>query len=296
MDFSTYQNESNKTDQSTKLKGVEGVHIPLLGLAGETGTLLTEYKKRLRDGDSHKLFPTQFKEELGDILWYVSNIATKLDLKLEDIASNNLKKIKERWDTTNDKNQISLTQKFFFDDDCNQDEQIPRKFEVYFKEISLGGKVQVKISINDINIGDALTDNSHEVDGYRFHDAFHFAFAAVLGWSPVVRSILRVKRKSQARIDEVEDGARATILEEAITAYVYNHAKNHDFYKEIEVLDYDLLKTVKGLVSGLEVKICTLTEWQRAILDGYKIFNSLVENNGGRVSIDLNSREIKYIG
>jgi NTP pyrophosphatase (non-canonical NTP hydrolase) len=294
MDFKTYQKKANETDQS-KIDGVEGVHIPLLGLAGETGTLLTEYKKRLRDGESHKLFPTQFKEELGDILWYVSNIAHKLDLDLEDIASSNLTKIKERWDTTHS-GQISLIKNFFFDDHCDGEEQIPRKFEVYFKEISSGAKVQVKISMNKVNIGDALTDNSHEDDGYRYHDAFHFAFAAVLGWSPVVRSILRKKRKSHPKIDEVEDGARAAILEEAITAFVYNHAKNHDFYKEIKILDYDLLKTVKGLVSGLEVKICTLTEWQKAILEGYKIFNHLVKNNGGRISLDLSSREIKYLG
>lgn len=293
MDFSFYQREANKTDQSKK-EGVEGVHIPLLGLAGETGTLLTEYKKRLRDGESHKLFPTQFKEELGDILWYISNIASKLDLDLEEVAKANLAKIQERWNTLNN-NQTSFHQSFFFDDHFDEEEQLPREFEVYFKELSSGNKVQVKISINGVNIGDALTDNSHEDDGYRYHDAFHFAFAAVLGWSPVVRSILRKKRKSDPKIDEVEDGARAAILEEAITAFVYNHAKNHEFYRNISVLDYDLLKTVKGLVSGLEVKICTLTEWQKAILDGYKIFNLLVENNGGRIRLNLYERQITYI-
>ena len=97
-------------------------------------------------------------------------------------------------------------------------------------------------------------------------------------------------------MDEVEDGARAAILEEAITAFVYNHAKNHEFYKDISILDYELLKTVKGLVSGLEVKICPLTQWQKAILDGYRIFNQLLENNGGRVRLNLNEREIKYLG
>jgi len=293
MNFNEYQEKANKTDQNNSKNGVEGVHIPLLGLAGETGTLLTEYKKRLRDGESHKLFPTQFKEELGDILWYIANIAHKLDLKLEDIAESNLLKIKERW--KNMSKEASLKQDTFFDDDCDSEEQIPREFEVHFKEISLGGKVQVKISMNGVNIGDSLTDNSYEDDGYRYHDAFHFAYAAVLGWSPVVRSILRKKRKSISKIDEVEDGARASILEEAVTAFVYNHAKNYDLFKKVRVLDYDLLKTVKGLVSGLEVKVRTLTEWQKAILDGYKLFNKLVENNGGRIYINLYNREIKYL-
>lgn len=294
MNFKEYQKQANKTDQHKEKMNVEGVHIPLLGLAGETGTLLTEYKKRLRDGDSHKLFPTQFKEELGDILWYVSNIASKLGLNLEDIAISNLLKIKERWETQTQ--QKPLRQNHFFDDGYNIEEQLPREFKVHFKEIELGGRVQVKISINGVNIGDSLTDNSYEDDGYRYHDAFHFAYTAVLGWSPVTRSILRKKRKSNSKVDEVEDGARATILEEAITAFVYSHAKNHDLYKNIEVLDYELLKTIKELVSGLEVKICTLTEWQKAILDGYRVFRSLVENNGGELKLNLTNREIKYIG
>lgn len=293
MKFSEYQKKANKTDQHSETQGVEGIHIPLLGLAGETGTLLTEYKKRLRDGKSHKLFPTQFKEELGDILWYISNIASKLNLDLEDIAKSNLKKIEERWNIQTA--GVASTQTHFFDDDFSPEEQIPREFEVRFKEIELGGGVQVKISMNGVNIGDSLTDNSYEDDGYRYHDAFHFAYAAILGWSPIVRSILRKKRKSNSKIDEVEDGARAGIIEEAITAFVYNHAKNHEFYKNIDVLDYNLLKTVKGLVSGLEVKICTLTEWQKAILDGYKVFNLLVENRGGVLKINLKDREIRFI-
>lgn len=294
MDFNSYQKQANETDQHSELKDVEGIHIPLLGLAGETGTLLTEYKKRLRDGASHKLFPTQFKEELGDILWYVSNIASKLDLDLDDIATSNISKIKERWQTQSQ--QMTLLQSHFFDDGYNIEEQIPKEFKVQFKEIEIGGKIQVKISVNGVNIGDSLTDNSYEEDGYRYHDCFHFAYAAVLGWSPVTRSILRKKRKSNSKVDEVEDGARAAILEEAITAFVYSHAKNHEFFKDIDVLDYELLKTVKGLIAGLEVKICTLTEWQKAILEGYKIFNSLVKNNGGEISLNLVNREIKYLG
>lgn len=292
MELNFYQDSANKTDQNLNNNGIDGIHIPLLGLAGETGTLLTEYKKRLRDGESHKLFPTQFKEELGDILWYISNIASKLDLKLEDIAKFNLEKIKERWLGQNAK--FDLTQNHFFDDEFNEEEKLPRIFTVRFKEFKISHKIQVKISMNDVNIGDTLTDNSYELDGYRYHDIFHFAFAAILGWSPVVRSILKRKRKSKPILDEVEDGARAIIIEEAISAFVYTNAKHHDLYKNIEILDYELLKTIKGLVSELEVRICTLTEWQKAILEGYKIFRLLVDNKGGEVHLNLNKREIKY--
>lgn len=49
-------------------------------------------------------------------------------------------------------------------------------------------------------LGDPLTDNTRRVDAYRFHDAIHLGFMAVLGWSPVMRALLRLKRKSSPRI------------------------------------------------------------------------------------------------
>ena len=71
--------------------------IPLLGLAGEAGDLLTEYKKRLRDGDAYVVFKDRVKEELGDILWYISNFADRFDLKLSEIVEYNLDKTSERF-------------------------------------------------------------------------------------------------------------------------------------------------------------------------------------------------------
>jgi hypothetical protein len=42
----------------------------------------------------------------------------------------------------------------------------------------------------------ALNRNSRRIDAYRFHDAIHLGFMAVLGWSPTMRALLRLKRKS----------------------------------------------------------------------------------------------------
>ena len=52
--------------------------VPLLGMVGELGELLAEYKKWLRDGQAYALFPDRAREELGDLLWYLSNTATKV--------------------------------------------------------------------------------------------------------------------------------------------------------------------------------------------------------------------------
>ena len=101
MDLNTYQREAQATDRvpSTKDTGDAGNNliVPLLGLAGETGELLSEYKKHLRDGASHLLFKERVSEELGDLLWYIANVAEKFDLKLNDIAQQNLEKASGRW-------------------------------------------------------------------------------------------------------------------------------------------------------------------------------------------------------
>src|SRR4051812_2376871 len=96
MDFRKYQLEANKTDQAPGTDE-RGIVVPLLGLAGEAGSLLTEYKKRFRDGCAYRIFDERLAEELGDILWYLANIATKAGLELDDIADQNLQKTQDRW-------------------------------------------------------------------------------------------------------------------------------------------------------------------------------------------------------
>src|SRR5690606_31533809 len=109
-----------------------------------------------------------------------------------------------------------------FDGRFPEDERLPRKFVATFSERPLSRGVYVKISVNGVTLGDALSDNAREDDGYRYHDVFHLAYAAVLGWSPVTRALLKCKRKSSHKVDEVEDGARAAIVEEAVSILVFN--------------------------------------------------------------------------
>jgi NTP pyrophosphatase (non-canonical NTP hydrolase) len=95
MNLREYQLRAAETDQSPGADE-RGTVIPLLGLAGEVGSLLTEYKKHLRDGAAHRLFREQVCEDLGDLLWYVANVATKFDLDLDEVAAANLRKTQDR--------------------------------------------------------------------------------------------------------------------------------------------------------------------------------------------------------
>ena len=125
MTFDEYQQRASATDASEISKG-EDFSILLLGLAGEAGSLLTLYKKWLRDGDSFQIVDKRISEELGDILWYLSNIATRMGLSLSEIASKNLQKTSERWPTAGDTPEMFM----FFDEGYPPKEQLPRLLKI----------------------------------------------------------------------------------------------------------------------------------------------------------------------
>ena len=292
MDFHCYQKEALGTDRVPMRKTPDDVLsliVPMLGLAGETGQLLSEYKKHLRDGEAHRLFKERVSEELGDLLWYIANVATKFDLALDDIAIANLVKVKERWAT-------ERTEPLCFDTTLPEGERLPRRFEVEIVDVEGGASRRVQAFINGQPFGAELTDNAYDPDGYRFHDVFHFAYAAVLGWSPITRALLRRKRKSCPMVDEVEDGGRAAVIEEGIAALVFDYATRHHMLAGVNVLDFQLLRTIKDMTSHLEVKQCTTGEWEQAILQGFRVWRAVLAKHGGRISVDLDQRRIDYLG
>ena len=92
MDFSTYQKAAHKTAVYPKSVGFT---YTIYGLVSEVGELAGKLKKRLR-GDAQSNFEEAIEKEIGDILWYLSEICTVLDIELDDIATNNIKKLADR--------------------------------------------------------------------------------------------------------------------------------------------------------------------------------------------------------
>lgn len=93
MDFKTYQKKSKTTAIYTF-----PIIYPALGLAGESGEVCERLKKVIRDGGSYNnpKFLADIKKELGDVLWYISNLAKDLGLDLDEIANENLDKLFSR--------------------------------------------------------------------------------------------------------------------------------------------------------------------------------------------------------
>ncbi|HMO80023.1 MAG TPA: nucleoside triphosphate pyrophosphohydrolase family protein [Pyrinomonadaceae bacterium] len=292
MDFKEYQLKALESDQVPTEKYREDLIekiVPLLGLAGEAGGLLSEYKKHLRDGPAHKLFKERISEELGDLLWYISNVASKFDLDLETIAKDNIEKVQERF-----VHKTAGATCYIFDRDFPENETLPRQFMIEIKELKENASYRVQAFYEGKQVGNDLTDNAHDPDGYRFHDVFHLGYAAVLGWSPVTRKILGRKRKSRPQIDEVEDGGRANAIEEGVSALVFSYAEAHGFFENVSELDYSLLKTIGYLTNRLEVNICSTGDWERAVLTGYKVWRRIRDHHGGRVIADLDQQTLEF--
>lgn len=91
MNFKEYQELAKTTaiyPESAKIS------YPCIGLAGEVGEICEKVKKHIRDG---KVLDTEdLKKELGDVLWYLSAIASDLGIDLEDVATTNYEKLKSR--------------------------------------------------------------------------------------------------------------------------------------------------------------------------------------------------------
>ena len=276
--FVEYQAMVERTDERRSRA------VSLMGLVGEVGDLHSMMKKLLLQKDN-PAFRTELREEFGDLLWYLTSLASLYEIPLEEIAKANADKAESLYT----KGSVNV-----FDGDFPSDERLPRRFVVNFYEKPLERSLYVKVSVNDVVIGDALTDNSHEDDGYRYHDVFHLAYAAVLGWSPVCRALLKCKRKSNVKIDEVEDGARAAIIEEAISILIFNQAEERGSYADRSSIDIGLLKTIRRMGMGLEVRACTVKQWQEAISQGYAAFRELKKSGGGDVAVDLDKQRITY--
>lgn len=164
MDIDAYQEEAHKTDETKKST------VSLYGMAGEVGTIFSLFKKRVRDNLSFDKFQEQLREELGDLLWYISSIASLHKIKLSDIAKDNLTKSRSLFD------EGTTPQ---FDRQFNEHERLPRSLTVDFR---LDPKTErSELLVNGERVGDTLSDNADKEDYYRFHDIFHLSFMTFLG-------------------------------------------------------------------------------------------------------------------
>lgn len=315
MHFAEYQRVARETSQ-LKLGGPQSVVAPMLGLASEAGSILNVYNRYLRDGIDFAANRELLREELGDLLWYVAAVATACDLDLEEVAKTNLLRTLDRYPRHDSADLDKLP---VLDASYPACERFPRRLTVAFAEQPLpSGRAAAILTLVDAepnafpsgpidtkdgktvgfrvgaNLGDLLTDNSRRADTYRFHDAIHMGFMAVLGWSPTMRAALRLKRKSDQQTDECEDGARAIFAEEGLAAVLSRLASRRTAFLSETSVDGEVIEIAKAAVEDLEVERLPAWLWRRAISQGFRAMDQLGQNRGGYLVADLDVRTLWY--
>ncbi len=255
----------------------------LIQLAAKTGALLDSFAAGKFEQNLDR-----FSADLIDVFRSLIQAANLAHVPLDLAARRNIAKSEGRWPQEKTWAQA-------FDVGFPQNERFPRKMSFRFDEIiESDGRTRVRLSRDGNVVGDKLTDNRWKEDDYRFHDIFHLAHAAILGWSPTLRSLLRAKRKSNQLVDENEDGARASLIEEGIASWVFNHAERAKFFRSTTSLDFNILKTIQDFVQGYEVQVLPAWQWELAILEGFKAFRLLKEHRRGIVDLDLDAHTLEF--
>lgn len=95
MDFQEYQQQARATAIYPR---EYSILYPALGLCGECGEVAEKVKKVIRDkgGEFDEFDRMSIRKELGDVLWYIAQISSDLDLRLESVAIANIEKLRLR--------------------------------------------------------------------------------------------------------------------------------------------------------------------------------------------------------
>lgn len=97
MHLNDYQQLAHKTSAFTVTRNTHHNHVTMaaFGLAGETGEVIDLLKKHYFHG--HQLDKKRIAYEIGDALWYLAELATALHISLDEVAVDNIAKLKERY-------------------------------------------------------------------------------------------------------------------------------------------------------------------------------------------------------
>lgn len=314
LDAGQYQAFAAETDQEISA-GVDplSLSVPMLGLAGEAGNLLVQDKKRFSRDSAIEDWRGFVAEELGDLLWYVATLSGHLSIDLGDVLTADLRRLLQ-----SSNNVDAQTPGSSFDLAFPGTERVPRQLHLQFQERTVKNKATVAMTLLDVSpnpfpdgpvprengkfqgfevgqlLGDEVDDNSRRVDAYRFHDAIHLGFLAVLGWSPNLRNLLNLKRKSDEVVDDAEDGARAVFAEEGLAAILAKQAPASRYFETPGLVPEVLLDLINTVVEDLEVADLPYRLWREAISQGFTVMRQLADGGGGYVLADLDTRTLQY--
>lgn len=234
---------------------------------------------------------------LGEIAWHLCAIASLYTIDMDEVAQLNVEKASARERRENHPTPLH-------DEISRPEDQLPRKFVIEFRSIEDDVS---QMYWNGQTLGDPLRDQHSERDGYRFHDVMHLANAACLGWSPVLRDLMRIKRDGQKEVKDAQDTGRSAVVEELVVKYIHWEASRRakmlrgdtpagrrPLFAVGEDIPFSVVKQARAFTQGHEVYANRYWEWEKSIREGYRVFQSLREHKSGRVYVDLETRSLRF--
>lgn len=138
-----------------------------------------------------------------------------------------------------------------------------------------------------------MQDLTQENDGFRWSLAFHAAFAVHLGWSPVVRDLLGLKRRSSRSFEKAEDGVRAQMIAEAVAALLFVDASEP--LMRGNSVPNSVLDEICDLTSPYEVRGVSSGAWIQAAISGFRAWSCLRREKGGILDLDFGAKSLKVL-
>lgn len=94
--FNEYQEKTKQTAIYPKQNNI-GIYYTVLGLVGESGEIANKVKKIIRDNKKiNEEYVQTLSLEIGDVMWYVSQLCNELELSLESVCNENIEKLLDR--------------------------------------------------------------------------------------------------------------------------------------------------------------------------------------------------------
>ena len=247
---------------------------------------ICDYAARLQKIE--QMIPAKQHTDMKRFLGYYFSILDRYEICFSHVLKENIEKTDSCFVKFEDQDLSSFPT---FDCEYEEKERLPRKFKI---EIEEDDDKMVKILFDGDQLGDMLNDNIDVEDGFRYHDVLHFSHLAILHWSPTMRGFLHRKRKSNKRVDENQDGGRAIVIEEGLTAWLFSRAKNANYFEGHEEIPMDILKTIQEFVRGYEVEQCPMNLWKHCIITGFNVFRDARKHRGGLIFGDMEKRTLEF--
>ena len=84
------------------------------------------------------------------------------------------------------------------------------------------------------------------------------------------------------------------MTEEGVSAVVFGYARDYSMFEKSGPIEFEILRTVRGMTRPFEVRTRSLADWEHTILASYKVWRQLIQHHGGTVVGDANLKQLDF--